>query len=46
MDHTKVVYARAFCELMDMSDVDVLDLAEKLNQMVELIREWNHMDAE
>jgi hypothetical protein len=44
--HTKVEYARAFCELMDLLDVDVLDLSEKLNLMVELIREWNHMDAE
>ena len=46
VNHTKVEYARAFCELMDMSDVDVLDLSEKLHKMVELIREWNHMDAE
>ena len=46
VNHTKVEYARAFCELMDAPDLDVRDLLEKLNQLVQLIRKWNHLDAE
>lgn len=43
--HTKVEYARAFCELMNTTDLDALDLPKRLRKMVELIRKWNHLDA-
>ncbi len=39
----KVAYSREFCELMTEDDLDVLDLRDRLDQVVKLIRQWNHM---
>ncbi len=42
----KVKYARAICELMSGADLDALDLRERMEGVVALIRKWNHMDAD
>lgn len=41
----KVRYAREFCDRMDAIDLDHLDLRDRLSQVVELIRKWNHMST-
>lgn len=39
----KVAYAREFRQLFEATDLDVLDLRERLAETVALIRKWNHM---
>lgn len=39
--HSKVAYAHQFAELMTPVDLNVLDLSERLVQLVERIRGWN-----
>ena len=43
---SKVSYARQFCEKMTDDDLDVLDLRKRLDQLVRLIRQWNHIQPE
>ena len=40
----KPAFARDFCERMDSEDLDVLDLRERLEKLVALIRGWNEGD--
>jgi hypothetical protein len=39
----KPAYAREICEHMTEDDLDALDLRDRLAQVVDLIRRWNHM---
>ncbi len=41
----KVAYARAFCQLMKEEDLRVLDLRDRLNELVRHIKRWNHIDV-
>jgi putative ATP-dependent endonuclease of OLD family len=40
----KVAYARQFCGLMTLEDLNVSDLREWLNRVIAHIRKWNHME--